>query len=83
MMQTLQEQGIKMIDIFDASSTLLTFLFFFFQDYEIALELKEKVIPHAVLYFIGEMDGQDHDNDEDEDEDEKVRISIQKTLCDL
>lgn len=47
------------------------------QDYDIALELREKVIPHAVSYFLGEIqddDFQDEDeegmDDEDEDEDE-------------
>lgn len=38
-------------------------------DYEMGLELKEKVIPHAVMYFTGEYEADFADFDQEEDED--------------
>ncbi|KAH9624575.1 hypothetical protein KSS87_023011 [Heliosperma pusillum] len=46
------------------------------QDYEIGSEIREKIIPHAVSWFIGEAalddedDEEDDDDEDDEDEDE-------------
>jgi len=42
-------------------------------DYELGLELKEKVIPHAVMWYTGEYSnlGENDDDDEDEDDDEE------------
>eukprot|EP01115_Flamella_aegyptia_P006436 TRINITY_DN2694_c0_g1_i1.p1 TRINITY_DN2694_c0_g1~~TRINITY_DN2694_c0_g1_i1.p1 ORF type:complete len:382 (+),score=256.73 TRINITY_DN2694_c0_g1_i1:107-1252(+) len=46
-------------------------------DYELGLEFKEKLIPHAVMYFTGEvivdmyeddLDGEDDEDDEDDDD---------------
>jgi hypothetical protein len=39
-------------------------------DYELGLELKEKIIPHAVMWFTGESTNIEEDDEEEEDEDD-------------
>jgi len=42
-------------------------------DYELGLELQEKVIPHAVMFFTGEnINEEEDDEEEDDDEDEQA-----------
>jgi len=41
-------------------------------DYELGLELQEKVIPHAVMFFTGENIGEEEDDEEEEDEDDEA-----------
>jgi len=40
-------------------------------DYELGLELKEKIIPHAVMFYTGENAAFDDEDEEEEDEDEE------------
>lgn len=42
-----------------------------FADFEIAQQIREKVVPKAVLYFTGELDDMDEDDYDDYDEDEE------------
>ena len=39
------------------------------EDFDIGLNIKEKLIPKAVLYFTGEIGDLDMDDDDDDDED--------------